>query len=266
MDALPALRSSPGLLGGSHRSHGSCSLLLRLYNSTYGVAACEYVPIRHVSLEEPVRQGAIRRTRHQCHPSQGDECGRCLRYRVSPEDSDRPHGPRHDDYGHSPMRIWPLCLFLLASCATHFGPCAILHPGSPVRSIRFLLLYRRDRLMRNHCSQNIPTTEEDLVLQASARHQCLPFQAVERGRYQQAWRLPSLAARLVDQHSDRPKGPWFTSIQVPSGNARRVSNLVCRTSRAPAPFPRPMYLPVHDRGIVPCPLCLSVLFIWRLLF
>lgn len=101
-------------------------------------------------------------------------------------------GPRHNDYGHSPMRIWPLCLFLLASCATHFGPRAILHPGSPVRSIRSLLLYRRDSLMRNHCSQSIPTTEEDLVLQASARHQCLPSQAVACGRYQQTWRLPSL--------------------------------------------------------------------------
>jgi hypothetical protein len=36
--------------------------------------------------------------RHQCRLSQGDACGRCLRYRASSEDSDRPfmvHGTLH---------------------------------------------------------------------------------------------------------------------------------------------------------------------------
>jgi hypothetical protein len=44
-------------------------------------------------------------------------------------------GPWYTAYGYSSMRVRPSCPFLLASCATFIGHCAILHPGPPVSSV-----------------------------------------------------------------------------------------------------------------------------------
>lgn len=72
--------------------------------------------------------------RHQCRPSQGDECGRCLRYGASSEVSDRPYGPWHVAYKHPRLHITP--------CLGRRAPSrAIVPPTSGyARASRFYLL------------------------------------------------------------------------------------------------------------------------------
>jgi hypothetical protein len=80
------------------------------------------------------------------------------------------------------------------------------------------------------------SAKEDLVLQASARHQCLPFQAVARGRCQQI-----LRSSLI---SDRSHNPWQSQHTSTLRQRKRVIPTSCRGShvcrrsllRVPEPF------------------------------
>jgi len=92
-------------------------------------------------------------------------------------------GPWHIAYGYSSMLIRPSCPFLLASSCHIYRPLCrhCTYPSVPT-------VLCADILVRN--------AKEDLVLQAPARHQWLPFQAVERGRCQQIWRSYHLSSDM----------------------------------------------------------------------
>jgi hypothetical protein len=189
---LSASRSSQGLLGGSHRSYGSCSLLSRLHRSAYGVLAsgsCAssstiarrthmsgYITPPPVSLFSERRvwkmpsisifSGRLRQA-SAAHGKMTVGTLRCV------------SGPRACFYWLSV----PHSLVLVPSCFR-------VHPFLPVSCSYTDTTVLCETVVRSLHHGRGPCTAGDAA--ASARHQCLPFQVVECGRYQQIWRLYSL--------------------------------------------------------------------------
>jgi hypothetical protein len=94
---------------------------------------------------------------------------------------------------------WPLCRF------ESWPSAALSPPGSTCSSV-----------------STVMSAKEDLVLQASVRHQCLPFQAVARGRCQQI-----LRSSLI---SDRSHDPWQPQHTSTLRQRKRVIPTSCRGS------------------------------------
>lgn len=131
-------------------------------------------------------------------------------------------GPWHIAYGYSSMLIRPSCPFLLASSCHIYRPLCRHCTYSSVPTVLCA-----DVLVRN--------AKEDLVLQATAHHQWLPFQAVERGRCQQTWGFYHLSSdmRKVSDRSSRPLA--ITAYKYPPATQKGHSDLVPMAPEPPSP-------------------------------